>query len=135
VSIEQSVPFHTVRRILRALDPEWRIMANQHLASHESAIDHRHKTVEVGETTPIMDGVAILLFSIGHVKLRKKKEFSLYFGEGIRKWRFSEKKLLSNLVEQAMKVDRLALDWAKEMLCLYWPLEPNHVQATLEAFV
>jgi hypothetical protein len=80
----------------------------------------KHKTVEVGEETPVIEAVAALLFQIGHLVAKKQKRFAVLFGEGIRSWKESEEALLNRLAHDGHLVDRLASAWAQIVFRQYW---------------
>lgn len=121
-----------VRRILRVIAPEYRIMANSGLEAYQSALDLKKKTVEVGENTPIFDGVAILLFQIGHLILADRPEFGYFFGKNIAKWKYSEKTLVNKIIALGMMADQIAFEWASEVMAQYWPMALNETQQLVQ---
>lgn len=125
MSIEQQQDFHQVRRILRAVAPDFRILATSAIKPGEYALDVQRKTIEVGEGTPIMEAVGCSLFSIGHLLLRNDESFSLFFGNGISDWKKSEGELVDELAEQGVSADQAAYLWAVSTIQAYWQLSED----------
>jgi hypothetical protein len=132
VSIEQSNEIHLVRRILRAIAPEFRLLASSNLQAGESVLDAEAKTIEVGEATPIMEAVAAMLFQIGHLCLRNDPEFELLFGVGVAQWKFTEAELIDTLADLGQRADSNAARWAGEVLQDYWPVTSTRAKELME---
>ena len=132
MSIEQLQDFHQVRRILRAVAPEFRTLATNNLSSGEYALDVTKKTIEIGEGTPIKEAVNLMLFSVGHVLLRSNDKYELLFGKGIAQWSKSEEELIDNLSDLGESADAVAAKWAVDTLQAYWQQSEEEAKAAID---
>jgi hypothetical protein len=135
MSIEQLGDFHLVRRVLKTVAPEYRLLASSDLEAGESVLDVDRKTVEVGEATPMLEAVAAMLFNIGHLRHRDTQKFSLLFGKGVSAWQHTEDKLINALAHAGMVVDRLSAAWAEIVFCQYWNVEPTQARTMIQRYV
>jgi|GEM_PF-4009843 len=132
MSIEQLQDFHQIRRILRAVAPEFRTLATNNLPSGEYALDLKKKTIEIGEGTPIKEAVNLMLFSVGHVLLTSDDKYDLFHGKGIAQWTGSEQDLVENLSELGESADGIAAKWAIDTLQAYWQQTEEQAKAEID---
>jgi hypothetical protein len=114
--------FHVVRRIVRALAPDYRLLASHEISPGESVLDVTKKTIEVGETRESLEAIPSLLFQVGHLLLRKDPVFGLLFGDDISSWRDTEEDLIEELADLGVKADKSAVRWATSIFQSYWSL-------------
>lgn len=135
MSIEQQQDFHVVRRLLRVIAPDFRLLASSELSPGDSVIDVRRRTIEVGETTEIMQAVGSLLFQIGHLMLRHNHpDFDIFFGRGLEKYRGREDELIDKLSGLGVSADRFAYRWATEIFKSYWPVQENKADEIINRY-
>jgi hypothetical protein len=134
LSIEQLPAFHMVRRILKAVAPDFRLLANPQLEPGVSALDVSQKTVEISEDTEIFQAVAALLFQIGHLVLLKDQKYDLLFGRGFSSWVGSEGALVDRLSDLGVDADIFASNWALMVLISYWPLSDKKAKQLLSPY-
>lgn len=125
MSVEQTNDFHVVRRILRTLAPEYRILARRDLEAGSSVLDVKRRTVEVGETPDVMQAVSSLLFQIGHLRLSQDAQYDLFFGKGLSRWKGPIDVLIDRLARLGARADRLASQWASSIFQSYWAIDPK----------
>lgn len=135
MSVEQMNEFHVVRRILRALAPEYRLLASNNIQPGESVLDVTQKTIEVGETQDTFQAVSSLLFQIGHLMLKSNPEFGLLFGKGIREYPGNPDELIFQLASLGTRADVAAMAWASKIFESYWPLRHERIQSLLAQHV
>lgn len=125
MSIEQFQHFHQVRRILKAVAPEYRLIADTNLEPGQTVLDVRthYKTLAIGEETEIMTAVATLLFQVGHLLLLKDPAFALLFGQNMHDWTATEIELVDHLADLGCRADLAAGKWAVHILQSYWPVK------------
>lgn len=124
MSIEQQQDFHVVRRILRVIAPDFRLLASADLDPGISVIDVQRHTIEVGETTEIMQAVGSMLFQIGHLMLRHNHpDFDIFFGRDLEQYEGREDELVDKLSGLGVDADRFAYRWATEIFKAYWPIQ------------
>ena len=112
-SVEHSHNFHMARRIVKVIAPDYRVFATEDLEPGNSVLDLSKKTIEVPDFQDEVQTVALILFQAGHLRLKDLPGFEEHFGniEDI-----GSKRLVSRLAKQGAAADRLAADWAIEVL-------------------
>lgn len=128
MSIEQSNDFHVVRRLCKALAPEYRLLANSELKAGESILDVARKTVEVAENDDLLQALASLFFQIGHIILVPEPTLALFYGRGLGRYQGTDEMLINDLVKQGARADRIAAEWALKVFPSYFhiPKEQAH---------
>jgi hypothetical protein len=135
MSIEQRQDFHVVRRLLKVIAPDFRLLASTALAPGDSVVDVRRRTIEVGESTEIMQAVGSLLFQIGHLILHNTHpDFGIFFGRGLDQYEGKEDELVDKLSELGVEADRFASFWAKEIFKSYWPIKEEKVDEIIDDY-
>lgn len=119
-SIEQYSDFHVVRRILSSVEPTFRLVANPSLIKGGVALDCRKKTIEVGEGSDMKIALAAMLFSIGHLFLKRAGRYNYLFGEGLSFYKGDDSDLIEKLISDGVEADKLAMSWASQALQLFW---------------
>jgi hypothetical protein len=108
-SIEHSHKFHMVRRLVRAVAPDFRLLARKELGREQSCLDVHEKTIEVSESATEMEMVGAALFQLGHARLLGIQKYKEHFGE-IKDQ--DEKALIKKLITQGIEADTLAATWS-----------------------
>lgn len=135
MSIEQRQDFHVVRRLLKVIAPEYRLLASSELSPGDSVIDVKRRTIEVGESTDIMQAVGSLLFQIGHLILRRTHpDFDIFFGHGLEQYKDREDELIDKLSGLGVQADRFASFWAKEIFKAYWPIKEDRADEIIDDY-
>ena len=122
MSIERSIQFHLVRRILKTVAPDYRILANPGLEPGFSALDLRKKTVEIGEESIPHDSVSSLLFQIGHAIYHNR------YGVDVS----GSKEKLARLNSE---IDQFASSWAIHVLFSYFHFKIDDARNTIGELV
>jgi hypothetical protein len=106
MTLEQTPDFVLLRRILRAVAPEYSLMTNAQLPPDNSYLDIDRKIIAVSDHTDTFTAIAAVLFQVGHIindasaeAAADLKEFSIHLN----------------------KADRAAAKWALGAIMLYWP--------------
>ncbi len=108
MSLERSSQFHQVRRILKTVAPDFRILANPELNAGFSALDLKKKTIEISESEEIVDdAVSSLLFQIGHAIWHKHNSVNL-------------NQNADQLAAENFLIDQFALDWGTKVLTMFF---------------
>jgi hypothetical protein len=115
-SIEHSNNFHLARRIAKVIAPDYRVFATEDLSPGHSVLDLQKKTIEVAESKSELQTVSMILFQLGHIRLKGHSEFAEHFGNFGDFGNLNKKRLVAKLIKQGAKVDLLAADWAFEVL-------------------
>lgn len=128
-SVEHSNNFHMARRIVKAIAPDFRVFATEELEPGHSVLDLVNKTIEVPDFQDEIHTVALILFQVGHVRLKNTAGLEEHFGniEDI-----GSKRLISRLVKQGANADRLAADWAVEVLTGVFNVTEARAKAIIE---
>lgn len=128
-SVEHSNNFHMARRIVKAIAPDFRVFATEDLAPGHSVLDLTRKTIEVPDFQDEIQTVALILFQVGHIRLKNTSGLDEHFGnlEDI-----GTKRLISRLAKQGASADRLAADWAIEVLVGVFNVTEARAKAIIE---
>lgn len=118
-SLEHGKAFHLARRILKAVNPSFRLLATDSLDADQVVLDLASKTIEVSEKTEEIKAVASILFQIGHLTLLDREDLSEHSGQIDSA--IGEKRIVARLIAQGMKADQLASAWAKQVFLANWP--------------
>jgi len=132
MSIEQHQDFHVARRVLRALAPEYRLLATPGIAAGHFAMDQTRKTLEVAEGTPVNEAVAKLLFLMGHIVLVDHATFAPLYGKGLERYKGKEDELISALAELGEQADVTASRWAHRVFLMFWDISSENAEELLE---
>ncbi len=116
-SFEQMPDFVVLRRVLRAIDPQYVLQTKSSLAARQHEVDLDRKIISVSEVTPLPEAILHVLFLIGRVK------------ETIG----TTSNDLDTLATAFARRDRAAARWALETYNLFWPEAPA-AQAILSTF-
>lgn len=133
MSIEQSNDFHVVRRLCKALAPEYRLLANIELKPGESVLDVRRKTVEVAENDDLHEALATLFFQIGHIILVPEPTLGLFFGKGLGRYQGTDEMLINDLAKQGARADRIASEWAARVFPSYFHIDQEAAKKYIDA--
>ena len=135
MSIEQQQDFHVVRRLLKVIAPDFRLLASEAVEPGDSVIDVKRRTIEVGENTEIFQAVGSLLFQMGHLMLRHNHpDFDIFFGQDLDKWIGREDDLIEKLSGLGVEADRFASRWAKTVFIAYWPIDEMKVDEIIDQY-
>jgi hypothetical protein len=103
VSLERNPQFHQIRRIIRTVVPDYRILANPQLGSGYSAVDLMKKTIEVSEGDDITSVIPLILFQVGHAIWHSHNKMDATLP-------------LKDLARQNVDIDEFAASWATQVL-------------------
>lgn len=131
-SIEQGHHFHLARRFVKLIAPEFRVFATDQLETDQCVLDLKAKTIEVSEDSSELQAVAGILFQLGHIRLRERKELSEHFGH-IKD--IGEARLVSRLVKQGVVADKLASDWAYNVFISNWSVDEKVAKSMVSRYV
>lgn len=122
MSFERSSQFHQVRRILRTVAPDFRILANPNLKVGFSAIDFKKKTIEVSESEVVVEEIITsLLFQIGQAIWHKHH--------------LSSSKTLDDFVDESIKTDQFAAEWAVRVLLFFFSIQIDEARKQVDRLV
>jgi hypothetical protein len=123
LSLERSSQFHQVRRILKTVAPDFRILANPGLNAGFSALDLKKKTIEISESEEIMDdAVSSLLFQIGHAIWHKHNCINL-------------NQDANQLAAENALIDQFALDWGVKVLTTFFNFRYDQAHKSMTRLV
>lgn len=123
MSLERSLQFHQVRRILKTVAPDYRILANPGLNQGFSAIDLSKKTIEISESEGTIEtAVPSLLFQIGHAIWHRHNGFE----ENLSKEDYSH---------QNEMIDQFASEWATKVLTMYFHFDSDKARKQVTQLV
>ncbi len=130
MSIEQTNDFHIVKRMVRTISPEYRVLASPRIPAGSCVMDAIQKTIELGESQDIPEAIAVLLFQVGHLRMSKDPRYAMFYGSGkpgkrIRDWKGTPEALIKKLATMGIKTDRAAAAWAAVTFSAYWPHLPD----------
>ena len=130
-SVEHSNNFHMARRILKIVAPDFRVFATEALRPNESVLDLAKKTIEVPDFQDEMQTVALILFQIGHLRLKDYDflNFKEHFG---RIEDVGEARVIARLSRQGAGADRFAADWAIAVLKNVFAMEESKAKTLVE---
>jgi len=130
-SVEHSSNFHTARRIVKIVAPDFRVFATEDLSPGHSVLDLKKKTIEVPDFQNEIHTVALILFQAGHLRLRNLDHagFKEHFGEILD---IGDARLLARLARQGAGADRFAADWAIDVLKNAFSIEESEAEALIE---
>lgn len=131
-SIEQSNTFHMVRRVAKLIAPDYRVFATLQLQPQDCVLDLAQKTIEVGENTEPLQAAVAVLFQLGHIRLQESPDFAEHSGKFPEA--INETRLISKLVKQGLKADKLAAQWATEILISTFNVPENNAKALTKSF-
>jgi len=132
-SLEHFEQFHFVKRLVKIIQPQFRVFSTSNIEHNQCVLDLRLKTIEIGEGTDILTAVGAILFQAGHLRLRKDKRFKEHFGsmDGVK----DEALLISKLSAQGYLADKLALEWAISVMSSNWNLHPSKTRPIIQVLV
>lgn len=122
MSIERSPQFHQIRRILKTVAPDYRILANPGLKPGFSALDLRKKTIEIAEESSNKDSIPALIFQIGHAIYHK------HYGVEI-----SDSP--ENLARKNVEIDAFASGWTVDVLFSFFNFKLDDARNTVNGLV
>lgn len=128
-SVEHSNNFHMARRIVKIIAPDFRVFATEDLQEGHAVLDLTKKTIEVPESRDEISTVALILFQLGHLRLKGLEEFDEHLGN-IKD--IGEKRLIAKLSKQAAKADKLSAEWAVQVLKGVFDVAPNQALSLVE---
>ena len=130
-SVEHSSNFHTARRIVKIVAPDFRVFATEDLSPGQSVLDLKKKTIEVPDFQNENQTVALILFQSGHLRLKDVDYagFKEHFGEILD---IGDARLLARLARQGAGADRFAADWAISVLKNAFSIEEPEAEALIE---
>jgi hypothetical protein len=123
LSLERSPQFHQVRRILKTVAPDFRILANPGLDQGFSALDLLKKTIEISESEEeAKQAIPSLLFQIGHAIWHRHNGVNV-------------KLTTEELASQNASIDQFAFDWATKALVMYFCFELDDARKRMTQLV
>lgn len=123
MNLERSSQFHQVRRILKTVAPDFRILANPGLAPGFSILDLQKKTIEVPEEgDSIEETVSCLLFQVGHAVWHRYNGID---ADGST----------DHLAKQNVIIDQFASDWAIRAMASLFSFRFNEAQQRITRLV
>ena len=128
-SVEHSNNFHMARRIVKIIAPDFRVFATEDLQEGHAVLDLTKKTIEVPDSRDEIKTVALILFQLGHLRLKGVEEFNEHLGN-IND--IGEKRLISKLSKQAAKADKISAAWAVQVLKGVFDVAPNKAKILIE---
>ena len=134
-NIEESADFHHIRRILKNIAPQFRIITKDDLCPDEFVLDVQKKTIEISDLSDAsLDTVTKVLFHMAHLRLKDDFKYSLFFGKGFDSWKGHEEDLIDMLAELGAEVDSKSAKWASSALQLFWGATEEQIEKLIAKY-
>jgi hypothetical protein len=126
MSLEQQSEFVIIRRILRAVCPEYVIYTKSGILPGTSVLDNERKTIVISDDTDVPVAIAAALFQIGKLRIRLKIPGGDQHSE----------EFLRDMARALHRHDKSAAAWAFTSYLAFWPSsDPESIQKILKSYI